>query len=157
MSKINQTLARIYQNLKSMQLKTATKENMSDRDRVLFDLKGYIIKPAVLTASEIKSIKEFTLRQKEDPESLPPHQRHLPGGPFARLIDHPQVMSVLLNVIDPDLAKIRLENIFLSQRQQGEGEWRPHAGGRTTNPNYAYNFYDGQNLCRDDASGLGIE
>ena len=118
--------------------------NMSEHDRVVFDLKGYIVKPAVLSKDEIEVIKEFVLRQKNDPESLPPHERCLPGGPFAKLIDHPEVINVLLNVIDPDPAKIRLENVFLSYREPGEGEWRPHAGGRTTNPNYAYNFHDGR-------------
>ena len=118
--------------------------NMSEHDRVVFDLKGYIVKPAVLSEHEIEVIKELVLRQKNDPQSLPPHQRHLPGGAFANLIDHREVMDVLLNVIDPDPEKIRLENVFLSYREPGEGEWKPHAGGRTTNPNYAYNFHDGR-------------
>ena len=94
--------------------------NMTQHDRVVFDLKGYIVKPAVLSESEVKTLKEFVLRQKDNPESLPPHERCLPGGSFAPLIDHPAVMNVLLDVIDPD------------------------AGGRTTNPNYAYNFHDGR-------------
>ena len=118
--------------------------NMSEHDRIVFDLKGYIVKPAVLSTSEIEHIKEFVLRQKNEPDSLAPHQRSLPGGAFSTLIDHPAVMEVLLNVIDPDPAKIRLEDVFLSYRQQGEGEWRPHAGGRTNNPNYSYNFTDGR-------------
>lgn len=118
--------------------------NMTQHDRVVFDLKGYIVKPAVLSESEVKTLKEFVLRQKDNPESLPPHERCLPGGSFAPLIDHPAVMNVLLDVIDPDIEKIRLENVFLSYREQGEGEWKPHAGGRTTNPNYAYNFHDGR-------------
>ena len=118
--------------------------NMTQHDRVVFDLKGYIVKPAVLDPDEVKVIKESVLRQKGNPESLPPHERYLPGGAFARLIDHPAVMNVLLDVIDPDPAKIRLENVFLGYRQLGDGEWKPHAGGRTTNPNYAYNFHDGR-------------
>lgn len=117
---------------------------MSQHDRVVFDLKGYIVKPAVLNAKEVKTLKEFVLQQKNNPESLPPHERYLPGGAFAKLIDRPEVMDVLLEVIDPDLAKIRLENVFLSYRDRGEGEWKPHGGGRTTNPNYAYNFHDGR-------------
>ena len=119
-------------------------ENMSQHDRVVFDLKGYLVKPAVLNKDEVKTLKEFVLRQKNNPESLPVHERQLPGGAFAPLIDHPEVMKVLLEVIDPDINKIRLENVFLSYRKQGEGEWKPHAGGRTTNPNYAYNFNDGR-------------
>ncbi|MGL5943628.1 MAG: phytanoyl-CoA dioxygenase family protein [Waterburya sp.] len=118
--------------------------SMTQHDRVVFDLKGYLLKPAVLSASEVKILKDFVLRQKNDPESLPPHERCLPGGPFAPLIDHPAVMNVLLDVIDPDIEKIRLEDVFLSYREMGEGEWKPHAGGRTTNPNYAYNFQDGR-------------
>ena len=119
-------------------------ENMSQRDRIIFDLKGYIVIPAVLNESKVKAVKEFVLRQQQNPETLPPHERYLPGGLFAELIDHPTVMNVLSNVIDPDPDKIRLENVFLSHRQQGEGEWRPHAGGLTTNPNYAYNFQHGR-------------
>ena len=118
--------------------------NMSEHDRVIFDLKGYLVKPAVLSKSEVAEIKEFVLQQKNDPQALPVHQRSLPGGAFAPLIDHPEVMNVLLNVIDPDPKKIRLENVFLQTRQLGEGEWSPHAGGKTTNPNYAYNFHDGR-------------
>ncbi len=117
---------------------------MNQHDRVVFDLKGYIVKPAVLTEDRVKVLKEFVLRQKNRPKSLPRHERYLPGGAFAPLIDHPEVIEVLLDVIDPDLAKIRLENVFLSYREQGDGEWNPHAGGRTTNPNYAYNFHDGR-------------
>lgn len=117
---------------------------MSHHDRVVFDLKGYLVKPAVLSPEEVKVLKEFVLRQQHDPNSLPPHERCLPGGAFAKLIDHPLVMNVLLDVIDPDIDKIRLEDVFLSYREQGDGEWRPHAGGKTTNPNYAYNFHDGR-------------
>ena len=129
---------------KLIQNRFASGGNMTRHDRVVFDLKGYIVKPGVLDPDEVKVIKESVLQQKDNPESLPLHERYLPGGPFARLIDHPAVMNVLLEVIDPDPAKIRLENVFLSYRQLGDGEWKPHAGGRTTNPNYAYNFHDGR-------------
>ena len=129
---------------KLIQNRFASGGKMTQHDRVVFDLKGYIVKPAVLNPDEVKAIKEFVLQQKDNPKSLPPHERYLPGGPFAKLIDHPAVMNVLLDVIDPDPAKIRLEDVFLSYRQLGDGEWKPHAGGKTTNPNYAYNFHDGR-------------
>lgn len=119
-------------------------ETMSQHDRIVFDLKGYLVKPAVLKPEEIATIKDLVLRQQNDPASLPVHERQLPGGAFASLIDHPEVIKILLNVIDPDINKIRLENVFLSYREKGEGKWEPHAGGRTTNPNYAYNFHDGK-------------
>ena len=118
--------------------------NVKEHDRVVFDLKGYLVKPAILNENEVTLLKELVLRQKNDPQSLPTHEQCLPGGAFAKLIDHPAVMNVLLDVIDPDLNKIRLENVFLNYRELGEGEWKPHAGGRTTNPNYAYNFQNGR-------------
>jgi hypothetical protein len=118
---------------------------MNEHDRVVFDLKGYLIKPAVLSEGEVAEIREFLLQQRNDPHSLPPHQRQLPGGPFERLIDHPVLMEILLGVIDHDVEKIRLEGSFLSYRTVGDStQWSPHAGGRTTNPNYAYNFHDGR-------------
>jgi hypothetical protein len=117
---------------------------VNEHDRIVFDLKGYIVKPGVLSEAETKELREFVLCQRREPESLPSHQRRLPGGPVERLIDHPAVMDVLLDVIDPDVEKIRLENVFLSYRQGEESKWDPHAGGRTTNPNYAYNFHDGR-------------
>jgi hypothetical protein len=117
---------------------------MTERDRIIFDLKGYILVPSVLSEAEVTELMAFVLRQKNDPQSLPPHQRQLPGGPVERLIDHPTVMEVLLDVIDKDVEKIRLENIFLSYREGEESTWSPHAGGRTTNPNYAYNFHEGR-------------
>jgi hypothetical protein len=117
---------------------------MNEHDRIVFDLKGFIVKPAVLSEEEVAEIQEFVLRQRNEPESLPPQERQLPGGPFERLIDHPAVMDVLLDVIDKDVEKIRLENVFLSYREGEESPWSPHAGGRTTNPNYAYNFHDGR-------------
>src|SRR5688572_27651579 len=117
---------------------------MNAHDRIVFDLKGFVVKPAVLSMDEVEELKAFVLRQKNEPESLPPHQRRLPGGPFEKLIDHPAVMDVLLDVIDSDVEKIRLENVFLSYREPGSPQWDPHAGGRTTNPNYAYNFHDGR-------------
>ncbi|MGV2829705.1 phytanoyl-CoA dioxygenase family protein [Myxosarcina sp. GI1(2024)] len=131
-------------NLKPQILNAFQGEKMNQRDRVVFDLKGYLVKPAVLNQAQVEHLKEFVLQQRNNPDSLPPHQRRLPGGPFAKLIDHPAVMKVLLEVINPDLEKIRLENIFLSYREPGEGEWKPHAGGLTTNPNYAYNFQHGR-------------
>lgn len=73
---------------------------MNQCDRIIFDLKGYIVKPAVLSPEEVEEIQEFVLRQKKEPESLLPHQRSLPGGAFEKLIGHPVVTDILQDVID---------------------------------------------------------
>ena len=66
---------------------------MHEHGRVVFDLKGYLVIPGVLSEAEVRELQEFVLRQRSEPESLPPHQRSLPGGLAERSIDHPAVMG----------------------------------------------------------------
>ena len=118
---------------------------MTPEELFHFDLRGYVLFPAVLNADEIAPIEEQCLRLRRDPESLPPAHRKLPGGPASALIDHPRVMSVLETVISRT-EKVRLENCFLAWREAGKGagRWSPHAGGRSVNPNYSYQYHDGR-------------
>jgi hypothetical protein len=117
---------------------------LSDEEKLRFDLKGFILFPAVLSADEIRRLKDQVDRIRTDPESLPPAERQLPGGAVSMLIDHPAVMRVLRTIIEEDVEKIRLENAFVSHRDKGEARWSPHAGGRTLNPNYSYQYHDGR-------------
>jgi hypothetical protein len=119
---------------------------LTDEERFLFDLKGYLLFPAVLSDSEIEPIKEQCEKIKHDKESLSPESQQLPGGPASVLIDHPAVMRVLHTIIDDDTEKLRLENAFLSYRTIDDGHkgWTPHAGGRTVNPNYSYQYHNGR-------------
>ena len=119
---------------------------MDDREKFLFDLKGYILFPAVLSEAEIAPIKDQCDALRTNPESLPASDRKLPGGAASVLIDHPSTMRVLHSVIDDDTEKIRCENCFLSYRHRDDGHkgWTPHAGGRTVNPNYSYQYHNGR-------------
>ena len=118
---------------------------LTDEEKFLFDLKGYLRFPAVLTTDEIAAVKDQALRITHEPESLPAAERRLPGGAASMLIDHPAVLRVLLGIIGK-LDKIRLESAFVNYREQDDTRrpWSPHAGGRTLNPNYSYNFHAGQ-------------
>ena len=116
---------------------------MTAEEQFFFDLKGFILFPAVLEDGQIATIREQTRRLREAPESLPPAQRQLPGGAAAALIDHATVMRVLHTVIGKT-EKMRLENCFLAHRERGDGKWNPHAGGRTVNPNYSYQYHNGK-------------
>ena len=87
---------------------------LAERDKVLFDLKGYLLFPAVLSAEEIAPIKEQCEKMRQDKESLPPAERKLPGGAASLLIDHPAVMRVLHQVIDDETEKLRCESCFVS-------------------------------------------
>lgn len=119
---------------------------LTEEEKVWFDLKGYILFPSVLSDDEIAELKDQCERMRNDPESLPPEARQLPGGAASMLIDHPTTMRTLHTVIDDDTEKIRLENAFLSYRVKGEnpGNWSPHAGGKSVNPNYSYQYHDGR-------------
>jgi hypothetical protein len=130
-------------------MSSATQEwtpTLTEEELVLFDLKGYILFPGVLSEEEIAPIKEQAQTLHDDRESLSPGEQCLPGGPTSVLIDHPAVLRVLHSIIDDDDEKIRLENTFLSYRHIDDGHrgWTPHAGGKSVNPNYSYQYHDGK-------------
>lgn len=119
---------------------------LTEREKVLFDLKGYLLFPAVLSEEEIAPIRAQCEQLREDPEGLPAADRKLPGGAASVLIDHPAVLRVLHQIIDDETEKLRCENCFLSYRYQDDGHkgWSPHAGGKSVNPNYSYQYHDGK-------------
>ena len=80
---------------------------LSEEERFRFDLTGFLVRPAILTPDQIAAIVEHIDRIQHDPQSLSPAECDVPGGPSNVLIDHPQVVDVLNELIGPD---IRLEN-----------------------------------------------
>lgn len=119
---------------------------LSDEEIVLFDLRGYLLFPAVLSEDEMAPLREQCEKLHANPESLPPAERCLPGGAASALIDHPAVERVLHSIIDEDTEKLRCENCFLSWRERDDSHkgWDPHAGGKSVNPNYSYQYHDGK-------------
>ena len=75
---------------------------MSDYEKFLFDLKGFLVIPSVLTEKEIAIARDHIDTYMKTPESLPEHHRSPISGPTEFLIDHPRVMGILQEVIDPD-------------------------------------------------------
>ena len=82
---------------------------MSDYEKFLFDLKGFLVIPSVLTDEEIAITRDHIDTYMKTPESLPEHHRSPISGPTEFLIDHPRVMGILQEVIDQDRERIRLE------------------------------------------------
>ncbi len=119
---------------------------MSDYEKFLFDLKGFIVIPSVLTAEEAATVRDHVNVYSDDPDSLPEHHRAPMAGPGESLIDHPRVMGILREVIDPDAARIRLESVFVSRRAAGDDseQWRPHVGGTNLDPCLSYRFHNGR-------------
>ena len=119
---------------------------MSDYEKFLFDLKGFLVIPNVLTDEEIETVREHTQTYVKKPESLPEHHRSPIVGPVEFLIDHPRVMGILQEVIDPRRERIRLESVFISRRsvENTNNQWRPHVGGMNLDPSLSYRFHNGR-------------
>ena len=119
---------------------------MSDYDKFLFDLKGFLVIPGVLTEEEIRTVREHTKIYVKDPDSLPTHHRAPIAGPAEFLINHPRVMGILQEVIAPSREHIRLESVFISCRsdKNSGNQWRPHVGGTNLHPSFSYRFHNGR-------------
>ncbi|MDA0746116.1 MAG: phytanoyl-CoA dioxygenase family protein [bacterium] len=119
---------------------------MSEYEKFLFDLKGFLVIPGVLTDEEIQKVRAHVEILMKDPESLPEHHRAPIAGPAEFLIDHPRAMGILQTVIDPDRERIRLESVFTSGRSAAttENQWKPHVGGTNLDPSLSYRFHNGR-------------
>ena len=115
---------------------------LTEEQKFIFDLKGYLVLPGVLDESLVSQLKDQIDKFENNPEALPPQERALPGGAFAELIDHPEVKSLLDFAISQNPEKWRLESTFYSIRQYGDQGIGPHGGGPTLNPNYHYHAYN---------------
>jgi len=80
-------------------------EHWTAERRFLFDLKGWVCIPAVLTEAEIAACKAHIDRINDDPESIDPVFQSRPGlsGPLQDLLDHPVLVDVLRDIIAPDV------------------------------------------------------
>jgi hypothetical protein len=119
---------------------------MSDYEKFIFDLKGFLVIPSVLTDEETWSVRAHTEQLAKDPERLPEHQRSPIAGPAEFLINHPRVAGILQDVIDPDSERLRLESVFVSGRsaEDGKDPWGPHVGGVNLHPSLSYRFHNGR-------------
>ena len=119
---------------------------MSEYEKFLFDLKGFLVIPGVLTDEETRTVREHTEILLQDPESLPEHHRAPIAGPAEFLIDHPRVIGLLQAVLAPEREHIRLESVFVSSRsaESNENPWRPHVGGANLDPSLSYRYHNGR-------------
>jgi hypothetical protein len=115
---------------------------MTEEERFRFDLSGFLVRPAILSPDEVAAIVNQIDRIKHDPESLAPEHRDVPGGPASVLIDHPQVIDVVQELIGSD---IRLENCSCVWRKKGEEHGGLHSGGpQQADPIFGYRVKNGR-------------
>ena len=119
---------------------------MTEYERFIFDLKGFIVIDSVLSEDETNTVRDHLTTLAEDPESLPEHHRAPMAGPAEFLIDHPRVLGILHSLIAPETNRLRLESIFISSRGDGDAHdpWRPHGGGTNLDPSLSYRFHNGR-------------
>ena len=115
---------------------------MTEEERFRFDLTGFLVRPAILSPEEVAAIVDQIDRITHNPESLPPEQRAMPGGAASLLIDHPNVIDVLHEIIGPD---IRMEGTYCAWREKGERHGDLHGGGpNQIDPIFGYRFQNGR-------------
>ncbi len=107
---------------------------LTDEQKYLFDMRGWLLVPGVLSAGEAAEMRSFCTRLKNDPESIPESERSTLGGPLQRLADHPVVVGFMNEfVAHPELSSqvcygFRQESSNLIYRTSGDGDFGPHNG-----------------------------
>ena len=108
---------------------------MSEEQKYLFDLKGWICLPGLLSEEELIPVREHQMKFLYERDSLPPDERDNHGGASQILLDHPAVVGVLNEIISHQaLANetcygFRYDHTYTSHRRAGHDNFRPHGGG----------------------------
>ncbi|NKB66345.1 MAG: hypothetical protein GKR89_04745 [Candidatus Latescibacteria bacterium] len=108
---------------------------MTEAQKYIFDLKGWICLPGLLTDDQLGPIREHQLKYLQDRDSLPPEQRDNHGGPSEILLDHPAVVGVLNEILShqalasEECYGFRYDHTYTSLRPAGHDNFNPHGGG----------------------------
>ncbi len=125
---------------------------MTDEQKFLFDMKGWLLLPAVLKENELPVLREHVRLLRENPQSLPAHERFSLAGPANYLLDHPAIVGILntiLNTSDVGPAYgFRCDGSYPQYRPTGSPGLKPHGGGPSVSPIFGYrcknqNIYSG--------------
>ena len=106
----------------------------TQEQKYLFDMRGWLLVPGVLSGDELAAMQEFGYRLHHEPESIPEHERSPLGGPMQKLADHPHVVGFLNEFLaHPALSSqecygFRMESCHMFYRTVGDGHFGPHNG-----------------------------
>lgn len=134
-----------------------TSEQWTAERRFLFDLKGWVCIPSVLSAAEIDACKAQIDRIKDQPDSIDPLFQSRPGlsGPLQELLDHPVLVDVLRDIIAPDVVEpehdaeaygFRVESNFIYRLPYNPDRSGVHAhrGTKSVAGPHVYRYHDGR-------------
>ena len=110
---------------------------MTTEQKYVFDAKGWVMIPNVLTELEVSEMRDFCYQLKQDPNSIPAPERSTYGGPLQALMDHPVIVGMANEFLaSPYLCSqecygFRMEMSFLALRSIEDKEptkFSPHNG-----------------------------
>ena len=56
----------------------------TQEEKYLFDARGWLLFPGILSDDDIRDMREYALQVKHDPQSLPEHEQSYLAGPLAK-------------------------------------------------------------------------
>lgn len=125
---------------------------MTERQKYLFDLQGFVTIEDVLTdeacETAIEKIKAVMRPMEKTPDGYDANGTWYSAGnlleqgqPFINLIDHPKLTAVLSEIIGPML---RLEGAYSFVRHKGCPPFEMHGGNRGGSVNFRYAVHNGR-------------
>lgn len=120
---------------------------MTEAQKYIFDLKGWISLPGLFDAEQLETIRAHQMKYLYHRDELPPDERDNHGGPSQALLDHPAVVGVLNEILshqalaNDDCYGFRYDHTYTSHRQAGHDNFNPHGGGGYFNFCGSSHFY----------------
>lgn len=122
---------------------------MNDEQRYLFDLRGYLVVEGVLSPGEVAELNNVYNEQRVPPPGASIESQRFSGfflwdQAYRRLIDHPQILPILTEVLGPDL---RLDHAYgIKMRSRTDG-LHLHGGNTPYDPPEYYHVRGGKIYC----------
>jgi hypothetical protein len=121
---------------------------MTDDQRFVFDLKGWLLIPAVLNDAQLAAIRAHVEALHADREAMPAVDRSSLAGPAQILLDHPAIVHVLEEILGHNRENgaygFRCEGGFSTVRPAGfDRVTPPHGGGNNVSPLFSYQCKNG--------------
>ena len=117
---------------------------LSDVEKFRFDLEGYLVIPGVLSASDCARLSKLSdeawPRQPQDGSFRRTAAVSQWGDDFRNLMDHPVVLSYLVELIGP---RVRLDHDYAIYMQNGASSQPIHGGPMRYESDHWYHYNDG--------------
>jgi hypothetical protein len=122
---------------------------MTDEERYLFDLRGYLVIPGVLAEEEVAQLNALIDGRELTPPDVSVESQRFGGflgwdPRFRDLIDHPRILPYLLEMLGPAL---RLDHAYGIKMREGSPGLNLHGGGTPYDPAQYYHYRNERMYC----------